>query len=76
MLVSCFAMAWCTPEHVIDGATLFFLVRLPSSSMVIHIPIKSLSIYLQNGILTLSVATTKPFVVSLVYIFLVLGGSF
>ncbi len=23
MLVSCFAMAWCTPEHVIDGATLF-----------------------------------------------------
>jgi hypothetical protein len=52
------------------------LVRLPSSSMVIHIPIKSLSIYLQNGILTLSVATTKPFVVSLVYIFLVLGGSF
>jgi hypothetical protein len=23
MLVSCFAMAWSTPEHVIDGATLF-----------------------------------------------------
>jgi len=22
-LVSCFAMAWCTPEHVIDWATLF-----------------------------------------------------